>query len=147
MKKRLPERSCGPCTVCCVVNVVEEMDKPFGEHCAALDEVNGCAMYDDRPETCSGYYCLWLMEGSNEALARLPRRARRAAKRQLRGAERPDLVGVLVDYAVSAAGLPVLVAKEVRPGAFEEPEAAAILERLSGTQSVLRYGYRRTPKF
>lgn len=64
-------RSCGSCTLCCKLFPIDwPTDPPVGkpalkkeagvlcEHCAAG---KGCGIYEDRPISCAGYQCLWLM--------------------------------------------------------------------------------------
>ncbi len=57
-------RSCGECTVCCIVPGIDTHDiqKITGatcRHCAA----GGCAIYDARPRACRDFFCAW-MEGA-----------------------------------------------------------------------------------
>ena len=55
-------RSCGICQLCCEVVGIDKIDKPAGERCP--DQcVKGCAIYDERPEPCRTFKCLWLGAG------------------------------------------------------------------------------------
>lgn len=54
----IPGKSCGPCSFCCKVLAIAELDKTAGtwcEHCAG----GGCGIYPDRPGICRAYECLW----------------------------------------------------------------------------------------
>ena len=51
-------RQCGPCTLCCTILAVKEIDKPAGVKCKHLTD-KGCGIYETRPEECRRYYCLW----------------------------------------------------------------------------------------
>ena len=51
---------CDNCTICCKVMKVDELDKPgnvWSQHC---DIGLGCHIYEDRPESCRAYECVWL---------------------------------------------------------------------------------------
>ena len=51
-------RSCGSCQLCCEVMSVPDLsvtDVKCEHQCAG-----GCAIYQDRPELCVGFQCLWL---------------------------------------------------------------------------------------
>ena len=54
-------RSCGSCSECCRLIGVEELAKPAGQWCAHCDPGHGCRIYPDRPKTCQGFSCLWLV--------------------------------------------------------------------------------------
>jgi len=57
----VPDRECGPCTVCCTVHVIidPELRKPPGVTCPHCRSGSGCAIYDARPRTCRGHFCAW----------------------------------------------------------------------------------------
>jgi len=55
----MKERSCGECRACCTVFGVSELGKPYYRPCPHLTE-NGCGIYECRPASCRGFYCLWL---------------------------------------------------------------------------------------
>lgn len=50
-------KGCGDCTVCCTLQAVEEIGKPYYTKC--IHEKNGCSIYGHHPESCQGYSCLW----------------------------------------------------------------------------------------
>jgi hypothetical protein len=54
------KRQCGPCTACCTIMGVSDLDppKPQRTACAHLCQ-KGCGIYHDRPRTCREFYCLW----------------------------------------------------------------------------------------
>lgn len=54
---------CGSCTMCCKLMGVADLPKPkpngvWCEHCAIG---KGCKIYEERPNSCRIYECLWLM--------------------------------------------------------------------------------------
>ena len=49
---------CGECTACCVSLRVDATESKEWEKCRHL--CNGCSIYNDRPETCKKFKCLWL---------------------------------------------------------------------------------------
>jgi len=54
-------RTCGSCNVCCVALTIDdpELQKPQGIRCRNARPDNSCAVYDNRPRTCRGFYCGW----------------------------------------------------------------------------------------
>lgn len=108
---------------------VKEVTKPAYTHCTHECD-KGCAIYATRPESCAGYSCLWLLEADPEA---------KAPVRFLREEERPDKSGVMFELSATggesafekASGFPFFIAKEVRPGAFDDYWARKILKRLT----------------
>lgn len=55
--------SCGSCTLCCKLTSVPEFNKPPGEWCRHCKPGRGCTIYDDRPESCRNFRCVWLTGG------------------------------------------------------------------------------------
>ena len=63
---------CGDCTMCCVLPAISNAQyqestlphvpkcKPFGVKCSLLCD-SGCSQYDDRPDVCRGYMCLYTL--------------------------------------------------------------------------------------
>lgn len=100
-------RGCGKCTACCTAMAVDmtpvaAMSKPERVKCTH-ECAGGCAIYEDKPDSCSGFMCLWLaMELSD---GRMPARWR------------PDRVGAVVDIN-SVGTLTVHLEKE---NAWEQP--------------------------
>lgn len=50
--------TCGHCTACCTELNIPELDKPAGVPCRNLTS-QGCGIYDDRPETCREFECVY----------------------------------------------------------------------------------------
>ena len=54
---------CEDCDGCCRVFEVKEISKSFGEPCKHLGPTldgPGCRIYEERPDACKHYVCLWL---------------------------------------------------------------------------------------
>jgi Fe-S-cluster containining protein len=57
---------CGSCTMCCKVLGVKgevrgvPLKKPRAGWCEHCDIGKGCKVYEDRPEVCSTFECMWL---------------------------------------------------------------------------------------
>lgn len=54
---------CQDCTGCCIVFEVKDAGKAFGEPCKHLGQTlfgKGCQIYNERPDACRHYVCLWL---------------------------------------------------------------------------------------
>ncbi len=83
----VPHRSCGSCNVCCVALTINDpaLKKVQGYRCPNTLPDKGCAIYEDRPGTCSSFYCGWRM------------------LKWVREPLRPDLSGVLVRMRVSVS--------------------------------------------
>ena len=52
---------CGTCTACCRVFAIPELDKPAGKWCQHCDIGVGCKIYENRPERCIDFKCMWLL--------------------------------------------------------------------------------------
>lgn len=52
--------SCGSCTMCCKLLSIEEIKKPAGVWCGTCDPKSGCKDYENRPQSCKDFECLWL---------------------------------------------------------------------------------------
>lgn len=108
-----PTRSCGECSACCTVLGVVDLEPPKPDYTRCVDcrPSGGCARYDTRPPTCAGYVCGWLHGwGADE--------------------DRPDKLGLILEPWNKPAdgGGPGVIAREVRPGAFETRAAGKLLE-------------------
>ena len=67
---------CGNCTACCRDLELHEIPSAIGELCKHCTE-DGCSIYEDRPEECKKFRCMWLqMENAGKEL-------------------RPDICGVI----------------------------------------------------
>ena len=52
--------SCGTCTACCKIMIVEELSKPSNTWCRHCKIGEGCEIYESRPDACRVYECVWL---------------------------------------------------------------------------------------
>ena len=52
-----PQRSCGPCGLCCKLMGVSEIAKPAGDWCSHWSASCGCAIYTERPHACRIFDC------------------------------------------------------------------------------------------
>jgi Fe-S-cluster containining protein len=105
---RLIERSCGGCQACCSTLKVD--NKPMWSRCKYQCET-GCSVYQDRPQACRDYFCLWQIGVMEEDC-------------------RPDKFGVLFDLRVASSDVPVISAWELWTDAIEQPHVKALLEKL-----------------
>lgn len=55
----VPARRCGPCTMCCRLTEVPELQKPLNKWCAHCIPGTGCGIYDVRPMSCQTFQCMW----------------------------------------------------------------------------------------
>jgi hypothetical protein len=131
-------RTCGDCTACCTVMRVEELDKPQWTPCdqlthpsdddpvapndwsdapAAVDarqrdsRRGGCAIYDQRPDSCRAFSCLWLkglILSSDD--------------------DRPDRVGIVL--VPSESSHRAIGAFEVWPHAADAEHGRLLIDRL-----------------
>ena len=122
--KATSERACGDCTACCTAQGVKELEKPAGVACAHLTPAQtSCSRYATRPESCRSWSCLWRVGFFDEQK------------------DRPDQRGLVFDVTGKLPAVwpgpthQALVAREARPGAFEEN--AAWLDKLSSTTVVV----------
>jgi hypothetical protein len=118
LKTTVDFRACGDCQACCTILGIKELGKPPWTRCEHQCD-RGCNIYEDRPETCRGYSCLWqagLLDGDER--------------------RRPDKFGVIFDVRVEGSeyvrpGDAVTVqAWEVWPGALEQPNVLWLLNRI-----------------
>ena len=64
-------KSCGDCGLCCKIMGVTALEKPAGRWCRHFGKTTGCAIYEDRPNDCRVFNCLWLLtEALDDAAAR-----------------------------------------------------------------------------
>jgi hypothetical protein len=55
-------KSCGECTLCCRVLVIDELDKDAGILCSNCTVSAGCKIYKKRPQVCRDYLCEWMTD-------------------------------------------------------------------------------------
>lgn len=114
IREMLIRRQCGACDACCTLLEVSELEKPANTPCPWLSDkegMAGCGHYNERPTGCRSWDCSWRMGLGHKD-------------------ERPDKIGLMFDQTRGASKFPALVVRETRPGAYEEPEAQAMLKRL-----------------
>jgi hypothetical protein len=107
-------RSCGGCTACCTALGVVELKKKMWVRC---DEecTSGCSIYDNRPQSCRDFTCLWLT-GNIEGDER----------------RRPDQLGLIFvgqGKKFKEIDIPVIGVWEIRPDALNINHY--LIERLS----------------
>lgn len=72
-----PGRQCGPCSLCCTLLPVIELQKNAGVTCSHVREGGGCDIHAIRPPVCRSFECAWLLGAGVEE-------------------DRPDLTGLFV---------------------------------------------------
>lgn len=50
---------CSKCSLCCTMLEVPELNKPIGQKC--IYNIDGCSIYNERPDSCKKFECGWLM--------------------------------------------------------------------------------------
>ncbi|MCO5730023.1 hypothetical protein [Rhizobium sp. SSA_523] len=55
-------RSCHGCTLCCVLPEIDEFEKPADIACTHCAIGQGCTAYDQRPQVCRNFLCLWVTD-------------------------------------------------------------------------------------
>jgi len=53
-------RECGTCSMCCKLLDIPEWNKPRNVWCEHCTPGKGCNIYNDRPELCRTFRCIWL---------------------------------------------------------------------------------------
>lgn len=53
-------RSCGDCALCCKVMGIGALEKPANQWCNHCPSKQGCAIYEERPQECADFHCLYL---------------------------------------------------------------------------------------
>jgi len=56
--KNRTDRKCGSCTACCTIIGVKELNKERWTKC--VHEAGCCEIYEDRPQSCRSFHCMWL---------------------------------------------------------------------------------------
>lgn len=119
-----PDLQCGDCTACCTVLAITELKKPARRACDHVCR-SGCRIYENRPQVCRQFLCVW-MRG---ALGTAP-------------ALRPDSLGVMFDCFVEQQSRRLrFVAFELWPGALATAAVRELLDRFAATH-VLELSYR-----
>jgi hypothetical protein len=55
-------RTCGACTLCCKVYDVPAVESVAGRWCRHCQPGRGCKIWDNRPDQCRAFNCLWLTQ-------------------------------------------------------------------------------------
>jgi hypothetical protein len=105
---------CGECTACCTALAVGEIGKAQNESCQHICE-QGCSIYETRPASCRKYECIWLYSQS---------------KTPFPPEWRPDRLGAVIEGTITNAG-PVIVVRELHPGAADEEKVRQVYTYLS----------------
>lgn len=113
----MTENKCGSCTACCRVYAIPALDKPAGAWCKHCDIGKGCRTYDNRPELCVDFKCLWLQSQEREAAERMPLDAR------------PDRCKVVFS-PTTKDGLFAAMVMPGSPDAFRKGAAKRIIEMM-----------------
>jgi hypothetical protein len=97
---------CGDCAMCCKLMRVDELRKPACQWCQHINaEHHGCTIYEDRPQTCRDFECVWLQ-------TQYQRNGECAMPAELR----PDRSRVVIDVLRNGSGL-VFHVEQSRPDA------------------------------
>jgi hypothetical protein len=86
----MTKRNCGGCTLCCRLVPVAEIGKLAGQRCAHQRHGKGCAVYQTRPLSCSGWSCGWLKDEDDAGELSRPDRAHYVID------QRPDFVTMVI---------------------------------------------------
>jgi hypothetical protein len=61
-KTAVTGRACGSCSLCCKLLPIRELEKPENQWCVHCRPGNGgCGIYAERPASCRGFACDWLV--------------------------------------------------------------------------------------
>lgn len=116
---------CGDCTMCCKLMGVKELDKPKNVMCTNCKKGVGCTIYDTRPESCSGFRCVWLQ---TQAMEKVDRRM---------GLDtRPDKCKVVLHTSPDGHSL-IAKVDPAHPFAWREGRIAGMIGVISTTLKVL----------
>lgn len=117
-----PRRACGTCTLCCKLPLIDwptdapvgrpPLKKPRNTWCTYCRPGQGCTIYEQRPISCAGFQCLWLMGMVPEPL-------------------RPDRVNAIFD--VQGPYLTLLSDPE-GPNPLRDPRVKAFTEHFCATR-------------
>jgi Fe-S-cluster containining protein len=103
-------RSCGPCSLCCTLLRVDELNKRAGHDCVHQRGEQGCGIYETRPQICRSYMCLWRQGGLGDD-------------------ERPDLTGGIVDLETVGVGVQLGIRLRERGLLEKSPKLLEIARR------------------
>jgi hypothetical protein len=104
-------KTCGSCSLCCKLLVIDELAKPAGAWCAHAAIGKGCRIYEARPGSCRTFQCYWLTQAKLDA------------------AWRPDRAGFLLRE--TGDGLMLVEVEPSKPEAWRRQPYYAQLKRWS----------------
>lgn len=116
VRENVVDRACAECQACCTAVAVHELDKSMYTRCQHQCD-QGCSIYEQRPESCRTYYCLWqvgLLKGEEN---------------------RPDKLGIIFDFRAKGS-TDVISAWELWEGAADQPRVKDMLHEI-GTRFVI----------
>ena len=126
---------CGPCTLCCKVKSIVELNKPMHTWCSHCAKSMGCRIHDTpaMPRSCTEYSCLWYQTQSFEDPSRrLPERFR------------PDRTKVVVDIPPNMPNpAAVFWIDPSYPGAMQSEENQFLVKMLALEHAVIEARGRR----
>jgi Fe-S-cluster containining protein len=50
--------------MCCKVYAIRELNKRAGQMCVHAERGCGCKIYDNRPDVCRSFYCMWRVDAT-----------------------------------------------------------------------------------
>lgn len=109
---------CDSCTICCKVMKIQELDKPGNVWCKHCEIGVGCRSYEDRPESCRVYECVWLKS------QRFPN--------PIPGELRPDKSRVVIGTMNDGDDV-VLYVTQDRPDAWKKGEFGKLIAKWQST--------------
>ena len=114
----MTENLCGECNACCKVFEIPEIDKQAGKWCEHCAISKGCTIYEDRPQMCVEFECLWLLS-----------QKRADPREQLAPELRPDRCKVVFSPSTND----MIMAATTMPGspdAWRKPKVRALIDTL-----------------
>ena len=124
-----PPDGCGTCTVCCDVEGVPALGKPFYARCPHLIiglTTGGCGIYEQRPEECRRYRCAWHLGWLGSRVER-----------------RPDHSGLLVTLRPEGHQWSIDVL-ETRAGAATSERVRALVRMILASRKTRHLSFART---
>lgn len=116
------DKKCGACNLCCLMTCIPELGKEIDDVCPQSSEY-GCLDYENRPEACASFRCVWLKENLPEQL-------------------RPDLAHIMIERLPGCSTYVALV----EPGhnkAWLQPEISEFFDKVieEGSAVIVNVAY------
>jgi Fe-S-cluster containining protein len=124
----MSESKCGTCTLCCTLCAVPELKKPARTDCIHIlpnTPEAGCSIYENRPQSCRVYSCVYIT--TQETEDPLPPYCR------------PDKLHIVVSAPESLPFWVVHLDPQY-PNALENPAANALLRSISAFAPIMVLG-------